>query len=89
MELVRVSEIRHGIQTFVLANKLLRSKLDKLREQMSIPPKELNKLAKEVVGREFGDYRFLGQCEVEKVIRFLRKNQDVLGERYRRMRWGC
>jgi len=71
----------------VPANRLERSRLDKLREELSIPPKELNKIAKEVVGREFGDVRFLSTTENRRVVSYLKKNCDELGKRYRRLRW--
>jgi hypothetical protein len=70
-----------------VADKLSRSKLDKLREEMSIPIKELNKIAKEVVGREFGDVRFLSVTETRRVTEYLRKNYNTLSERYRRIMW--
>jgi len=71
----------------VPANRMERSRLDKLREELSIPPKELNKIAKEVVGREFGDVRFLNTTENRRVVSYLKKNCDELGKRYRRLRW--
>lgn len=71
----------------IQANKLDRSQLDKLREEMMIPPKELNKIAKEVVGREFGDYRYLSTMENRRVRGYLRKNYQVLTEKYRKLVW--
>ena len=71
-----------------IANRLERSRLDKLREELSIPPKELNKIAKEVIGREFGDSRFLNPTENRRVVSYLKKNCDELGKRYRGLKWG-
>ena len=70
-----------------IANKLERSKLDKLREELSIPPRELNKIAKEVIGREFGDTRFLSATENRRVRMYLKRNGDELGKRYRKLMW--
>lgn len=70
-----------------VADKLIRSQLGKLADEMSIPGKELNLIAKEVVGREFGDYRFLTSRECRKVMGYLKKNYDALASRYRRLMW--
>lgn len=71
----------------VVADKLTRSHLAKLAEEMSIPWKELNKVAKEVVSREFGDCRNLTEMEVRRVMKYLKGNYEELSSRYRRMRW--
>jgi hypothetical protein len=58
-----------------------------MREELDIPWKELNKIAKEVVGREFGDVRRLNEREMKKVRLYLKVNGVKLGERYRKMKW--
>ena len=73
--------------TIVLATKEERSRLGRLAEEMSIPWKELNKVAKEVVGREFGDCSRLTPTENRKVIRYLKQNYDELSKRYRKLLW--
>jgi hypothetical protein len=71
----------------VVANKAARYQLDRIREECDIPWKELNKIAKEVVGREFGDCSKLSYSENRKVRGYLKKHKVELGERYRRMKW--
>ena len=69
------------------ADKKSVGRLDMLREELDIPWKELNKIAKEVVGREFGDVRNLTETENRKVRIYLKVNGAVLGERYRKIKW--
>jgi hypothetical protein len=69
------------------ADKLTRSHLAKLAEEMCIPTKELNLLAKSIISRSFGDYRYLTSTECRKVEKYLKANYNELAERYRRMRW--
>lgn len=85
IQLVKVSELL--LLDTLVASKLAKSKLWKLAEELSISGKELNKLAKEVVGREFGDCGRLTEGENRKVRQYLEKNRRVLGERYRKMVW--
>jgi hypothetical protein len=99
MEIVQMSKLTAFVQVLqitqlnvvgrphVVANKNSRSQLGKLAEQCDIPWGELNKIAKEVVGREFGDCSRLSELENMKVRKYLKKNMAVLGERYRRMKW--
>ncbi len=63
------------------------NRLDLKREEMKIPWKELNKIAREVVGREFGDCRKLTDGEVKRLLEYLRVNWWTLVERYRKMIW--
>jgi hypothetical protein len=88
MEFVKTSKLEMGIgKPHLVANRKSRYQLDRLREDCDIPWKELNKLAKEVVGREFGDCSRLSETENRRVRGYLKKNFVVLGERYRRMKW--
>lgn len=68
-----------------IVGKLDRSRLGKLAEQMSIPWRELNKITKEIVGKE--DCSKLTVNENRKVIEYLKRNQGELGKKYRRMIW--
>ena len=70
-----------------VANVKSRNRLDMVAERISVSRKELNNLAKEVVGREFGDCSRLTEQEVRNVIKYIERNERVLGERYRKMRW--
>lgn len=65
------------------------SRLDKLREEMCVPWGELNKLAKEVVGRNMGDVRNLTVTENREVINYMRMNRRTLQDRYRKMVWNA
>ena len=88
MEFVKTSKLEIGIgRPHVVAGRKSRYQLDRLREECDIPWKELNKLAKEVVDREFGDCSRLSEVENRKVRRYLKKNWIELGERYRRLKW--
>lgn len=88
MQFCRVStlktRVRHGLEPAIKED---RSRLWKLAEELSIPTKELNELAKEVVGREFGTVTRLTAGENMKFRRWLSANRVVLGERYRKMLW--
>jgi hypothetical protein len=81
-----VQEVVIG-RPFKVAGKKSRYQLARIAEELSIPWKELNKIAKEVVGREFGDCSRLGETENRKLRIYLRQNERVLGERYRKMIW--
>ena len=87
--LVRNSELEKVCigRPFVVAGRKSRYQLDKVREELDIPWKELNKVAREIVGREFGDVSRLSEQENRKVRGYLRKNQRELGDRYRKMKW--
>jgi hypothetical protein len=89
MILVQVSKIQQPNlgRPHVPANRKSRYQLDKIREELDIPWKELNKIAQNVVGREFGDCSRLSETENRKVRGYLRKNQVELWERYRKMKW--
>ena len=97
MEFVRLSQITAVVEVFqlpmvvgrphVVADKKSRSQLGRLAEQCDISWKELNKIAKEVVGREFGDCSRLSELENRKVRGYLKKNMMELGNRYRRLKW--
>jgi hypothetical protein len=80
MQIAKICDLR-------IASKLQRSRLDKLREEMSIPPRELNVLVKDIINREFGDVRFLTEGESRKVVAHLKERYAELSERYRRMKW--
>lgn len=69
------------------AGKLDRSKLWKLAEELDIPSRELNKLAKEVIRREFGAVARLTVTENKKFRKWLEGNRVRIGERYRKMKW--
>ena len=85
--------------TFVAASKLAltqrglpagkedQSKLDKLIVEMGIPYREVNKLAREVVGREFGTVQRLTETENRRLREYMKGNMTKLMERYRGMRW--
>ncbi len=83
MQIVEVSKLQ--IHSF--AKPLSKSKLWKLAEELMISGKELNKLAREIIGREFGDCSRLTEGENRKVRNYLESNRRVLGERYRKMVW--
>ena len=63
------------------------SRLDKARDEMKIPWKELNKIAKEVIGREFRDVRFLNESEIKRVLKYLKVNWWPLVTKYRKVNW--
>ncbi len=83
MQLVEISKL----QIHNVAKPLSKSKLWELAEELMISGKELNKLAREVVGREFGDCGRLTEGENRKVRQYLERNRRVLAERYRKMVW--
>ncbi len=87
MKLCRVSQIVKKRVWGRPTSKEDRSKLWKLAEELSIPTKELNKLAKEVVGREFGTVAKLTVTENRKFRGWLQANRIDLGERYRKLIW--
>ena len=87
MEIVQMSQLTVVGRPHVVSSKKSRSQLGRLAEQCDIPWKELNKIAKEVVGREFGDCSRLSELENMKVRGYLKKNMVRLGERYRRLKW--
>lgn len=84
MQFVKASTL---YRDYVPASRLQRSRLDRIREEMCIPWKELNKLAKNVVGREFGDVSRLSASENRKVIQYLERNRLELMNRYRKVVW--
>lgn len=64
------------------------SRLDKIREELDIPWKELNKLCRNVVSREdLKDARFLSVTEARAVIRYLVQNRFELRRRYHGIRF--
>jgi hypothetical protein len=88
MQVVEVSKLGMGMgRPSGVAKKKSRYQLDRIREECDIPWKELNKVAKEVVGREFGDCSRLSETENRKVRLYLQANRRILGERYRKMKW--
>jgi hypothetical protein len=88
VEFVKLSKVETMIgRPHVVANRKSRYQLDRLREECDIPWKELNKLAKEVVGREFGDCSRLSETENRKVRKYISGNRAKLGERYRELKW--
>jgi hypothetical protein len=87
VQVSKISQVEIG-RPHVVANRKSRYQLDKIREELDIPWKELNKLASNVVGREFGDCSRLSETENRRFRIWLRKNQRELGERYRKLKWG-
>lgn len=69
------------------ASKESQSRLDRLAQTMRIPYKELGKLAKEVIGREFGGIQRLTEGENRKLRVWLKENRNKLEERYREVRF--
>lgn len=69
------------------AMRLERSRVAKLAESIGLQWKDLNKVAKECIGREFGDVRKLSIQENRNLQKYLRKNQGELERRYRQLRW--
>lgn len=63
----------------------LMTRIDLIREELEIPWRELNKIAKNVVGREFKDVRFLGGSEGMRVLRYLEGNYRLLKAKYHQM----
>jgi hypothetical protein len=75
------------IPTKVAADRIERSRLDQLREEMCIPVVELNLISCQIVGRQIRDARFLSDSESRRVRKYLKENYNMLSEKYRRMRW--
>jgi hypothetical protein len=83
----RIHTIAATYNRFTVADRLERSRLDKLREEMCIPVVELNLISTTIVGRQIRDARFLSDSESRKVRKYLKENYNGLSEKYRRMRW--
>ena len=87
MIFAQVSQIAIIKDGKLIADKHERAKLDRLSWEMSVGPKQLNEIAREVVGREIGDVRFLTEYESEKVRKYLNEHYYEISARCRRMRW--
>jgi hypothetical protein len=70
-----------------VANRRDISTLDRIREELCIPWRELNKLAAEQVGREIRDCRFLTTSENRRMVAWMKENRSKLYERYRKEIW--
>ena len=86
IESSQLQSVAIGIKPRV-ANSRDTGTLDRIREELCIPWRELNKLAEEQVGREIRDCRFLTTSENRRVVAWMKENRSKLYERYRKELW--
>ena len=89
MTFVRVSAVNRKSGICTVDDSVIRKmryKLDFLAQELSIAPKDLNEISKEVTGRDC-DTRLLSISEHQALINYLKQHYIELGERNRKKKW--
>lgn len=71
-----------------VANRLERSRLDKLVSQLGVPYTRLNDLATFILSRDVVDIWRLGTTDNRRVVEYIRRNWSTLSKRYEKERYG-